>query len=77
MSKDWIIELYRESHGFMTHAVGYESKAKAKAAAARAFKSESHTRRVRVFHDGDPVEIYECTFRPGERATWKAHPGNL
>lgn len=77
MAQDWIVELYREGHGFMTHAAGYETEAKAKAAAARAFKSESHTRRVRVVFDGEPTVIHEVTFRPGERARWQQHPGNL
>lgn len=79
MARDWIVELHCEGHGFMTHAGGYETEAKAKAAAARAFKSESHVRRVRVVHEGQlgPIAIHEVTFRPGERARWQPHPGNL
>ena len=77
MARDWIVELYREGHGFITHAAGYDSEATAKAAAARAFKSESHTRRVRVVFDAEPTVIHEATFRPGERTRWAPHPGNL
>lgn len=77
MARDWIVELYQEGQGFMTHAAGYDTEAKAKAAAARAFKSKNHTRCVRVVFDGEPTVIHEATFRPGERVRWQPHPGNL
>lgn len=77
MAGEWIIEVER-SGGFETYATGNETAAKAKTAAARSFKNERRSYRCRVVFEGEgPTVIYETVFRPGERAKWLDHPGNL